>query len=535
MSKAGINGMTKILKYLRHYFAKDSDVIKTVNSLRPNRHGELALRVVPGAQQLVTDVARDSMGTFAIRTTGGGTPIGDGTAALMRVMGNNVHTGKVEESITMSVTTATRPTGQEAITATINEAAFKAAAHSGGTYSFTYAAGGWSADPESYGIEVYGTPVAGDMIVVIWTEENLGAIAVPVPEAFLTTGYNLYDHEAGCARVLKYNSSALFIVGGTFTSLQFSDTYDGPRTAVSVSSGYFTIAKDGWIWVEGGNATDTEIYMCWTDWVSGRDCPWAAYAEQEIDLSDLFTGNDCFFPWGLCRVGGTYDEIDLNSGFAYSRIERMANTAENLAAVIASGRDYDADTTYIYAVRTEPIVTVVDIDGTYTANDHGIELFEGTSVPVGALMIYGENLVDKLRTDVLTISQQTLTSTQQEQARENIGAASDADLTTLNNNFSTLSTQLSDNLLIKRIRLTAVTDLNSVPSTIGIGMNTGPYFVKFGQSASNAPTSFSGFVIGFAYTTNSEVQLALAAADAKIYTRSKSSGSWGEWKTFTGS
>lgn len=47
-------------------------------------------------------------------------------------------------------------------------------------------------------------------------------------------------------------------------------------------------------------------------------------------------------------------------------------------------------------------------------------------------------------TDFVQVTSQTLTAIQQAQARANIGAASDADLTTLNSNFSTVSTRVND-------------------------------------------------------------------------------------------
>ena len=103
-------------------------------------------------------------------------------------------------------------------------------------------------------------------------------------------------------------------------------------------------------------------------------------------------------------------------GKAISRIERLAYTAENLAAAKASGRPYDADTNYIYLVRASEVVYTISalITGDYTASDHGQEIIEGGTVEVFVQTLYGQNLVDKLRTDVVTKSQDlvnNLTST----------------------------------------------------------------------------------------------------------------------------
>ena len=102
----------------------------------------------------------------------------------------------------------------------------------------------------------------------------------------------------------------------------------------------------------------------------------------------------------------------------------MEYTPENLELVKASGRPYDTDTGYIYTVRASYVEETIQVDGDFTASDHGIEYYTAaTTTPPITQVIYGNNLKDKLRTDVLTISQQTLTPAQQNQARANISAA----------------------------------------------------------------------------------------------------------------
>jgi hypothetical protein len=129
------------------------------------------------------------------------------------------------------------------------------------------------------------------------------------------------------------------------------------------------------------------------------------------------------FPYGLMAVGNVRDEINLNAMTAINRIQRLAYTAENLATVEASGMAYTYDTNYIYVVLATPTTTSIELDGAYTVNDHGIEFFSGTTVAVAVETLYGENLKDKLRTDVLTISEQTLTTAQKNQVAANLGIA----------------------------------------------------------------------------------------------------------------
>jgi hypothetical protein len=130
------------------------------------------------------------------------------------------------------------------------------------------------------------------------------------------------------------------------------------------------------------------------------------------------------FTAGLLAIGEIRDEINFNIQKAISRIQRINFSDADLATVIASGRPYDTDENYIYVVRETPIEYNFDVDGSYTVSDHGIEFFTSTtSIPVVCETLYGQNLKDKLRMDVLTISQQTLTDPQKAQVLDNIGAA----------------------------------------------------------------------------------------------------------------
>ena len=441
MSRAGTAGMTKILSYLRGYFAKAGEVIKSVNNQHADSDGNLDLRVVPAAQQLVTDDGKESLGTFIDRTTGGDESIGDGQVDVMQIRGNAVHTGVVTESITMTVSMTTRQEGQEEITAVIDEDAFKEAVSESGTTELVYTTE-WSDDPEDYGVTVTGTPIAGDTITIVYVAGDRGTITVATPTAFRETGWNLYNHTLGYARVKKYDSQGLFAIAGSYTALQFSETLTGTKTDVGVSSGYFTIAKDGYIWVTGGNSTNTEIYMCWTDWINGHTgISWEAYYEDVLDLSVIMSS--CF-PNGLMAVKGIYDEINLQEQKCISRVQRITYSEEAAASAAATGRKWDADTSYIYLERATPLVTGLDeiLDDydsseTYaigdlcvndngkivrcisaigvaeaynsdhwreaeflTANDHGLEIFDGTTVGVTLFVLYGENLVDKIRRDL---------------------------------------------------------------------------------------------------------------------------------------
>lgn len=399
----------------------------TVNEIEPDpTTRNISVTTVPLADNLTSDEAQIIVGTFIERTSGGDASISNGSAWISDIKGNMVKTGYVAQSVEMTVS-PTDPSSETAIDATIDENAFIAEmTNTSGTMTFSYTSS-WSVDPASYGITVTGTPVSGDSIVVDYVKENRGTITTANPTSFLSTGWNLYNHAVGYAKVIKYSDVYGFMIAGTYTSLKFAATLTGDQTVITPVDGYFTIPSDGYLIVTGGNNTDTEIWMTWSDWTEEANSgTFEAYSSTSIDLSGVMVN----FPYGLLRVGNIFDEINLNVGKAYSRIERLEYNTTNLNNVIASGVSYETDSLYIYAVRVEPISYTISLDGEYTVSDHGMEFFVGTSVALTASVLYGNDLKGKLRRDVVTISEQELTTAQQTQVRENIGAAS---LTDVNN------------------------------------------------------------------------------------------------------
>lgn len=394
----------------------------TVNGIEPNSTTRnVEITTVPLADNLTTEEAQINTGTYVLRTSGGEASIADGSAWLSSLQGNQVKTGYVAESLEMSVTLAD-PTTEDPISASLDRDTFIEEVTSSQTITLTYS-NAWDADPATYGITVTGTPVAGDKITVVYVKENRGTITTATPSSFVSTGWNLYNHTAGYARVVDYSTEYGFMISGTYTALAFAETLSGEQTTITPVDGYFTLpagASDGYVFVTGGNATDTEIWMTWSDWTEqANGGTFEAYTQSTIDLSGVMVD----FPDGLMRIGNYYDEINLNTQLAYSRVQKLQYTEENLAGVIASGVPYDTDANYIYAVRVAPVTYSISLSGEYTVSDHGMEMFIGTSVPVTASSLYGNDLKGKLRRDVLTISQQTLTDAQQEQVRENISAA----------------------------------------------------------------------------------------------------------------
>lgn len=383
----------------------------TVNDIDPDGNRNIQIDEVPLAGNLSTDIAQLITGDFIVRPSGGDAAISNGSASIVSIKGNMVKTGYVPESISMTVTSST-------ITATLDRDTFVSYVTSSGTITLTYT-DEWSADPANYGITVSGSPGINDTIVIEYVKENRGIITPADPSSFTSTGWNLYNDDTGYARVVKYSDEYGYLLGGAYTLVDFAETLTGARSSVSVVNGYFSVPSDGYVFITGGNET-TYVLATWSDWIDGYPGDFETYTADTISISEAMLN----FPYGLLAVGNVRDEINLNTQKAINRVQRMTFTPENLEMVIESGVAYDTDTNFIYAELETPTTTNISIDGTYTVSDHGIEYFTGTSVPVVMESLYGENLKDKLRRDVVTISQQTLTNAQKAQVLQNIGAAS---------------------------------------------------------------------------------------------------------------
>lgn len=517
-----LENLTRAFHKAEKIFLKIKDAVKSVNGNLPDALGDITVDRVNYAGDLESSSSQGSTGAFIVRTTGGSQSVGTGSAWLGSVLGESVHTGYVPESVVMTLETS-------GLDATIDEDDFKTAAGNPGTMVFGYGSSGWNTDPENYGITLIGEPQQSDTITVVWTAEARGAITPATPTAFVATGWNLYNHAEGYARVARYSDEYGYKIAGAYTKVEFSETETGTKTTITPTGGAFNVPSDGYVWVTGGNSTTTEVWPTWSDWTeTPNGGVFSAYTETAVSLASVMSQ---YFPYGLCRVGTVRDEINLSLGSVVIRIERMEYTEENRAAAEASGRDWDADVNYIYIVKAQADTRSVVLDGSFDANDHGTEMFLGTTVAPVASTIYGENLKNKLERDVVTISQQTLTAEQQAQVLTNIGAASASDVNTLNTD---VKTPFTDYRIAARMKTTAITNLDTAASTNGVSTNIGVYFAKFGNTVTNNPGSSAGIIIGFCYTTNSEVQLALVAADSKIYMRHKANGTWSSWKTITG-
>ena len=413
---------------------------KSFNGEPVGSDGGFHVNKIPYAENLDTASAQPGDGTFITRTTGGEASLTTGEAWIAVIRGTRRHDNYTPESLTWNVQEMPREEEEEEIYVTLDEAVFKEHVTQSGTISLIYTTV-WSDDPTDYGFTVTGTPKAGDMIVAVFVKEVRGTIVHSNPQTFVSSNWNLYNHTNGYARLVKYSEEYMFKISGTWTSLQFSETVDGSRIYITPSqNGLFAIPSDGYVFVVGGNSTNTAIWMTWSDWEDGYQGSFVPHQEYVVNLTTFMSSN---FPYGLLQVGTVQDEINLNVGVATSYIERMSYNATNLANAIASGRQYEYDENYIYLERSTPVTYNLSIDGSYTADDHGMEWFTGTTQEVFAQTMYGSNLRNKLERDVVTKSQDLANNLTTTAAGKALDARQGK---TLNTSITTLKTNIKSNL-----------------------------------------------------------------------------------------
>lgn len=395
--------------------------IKSVNETLPDENGNVQIVRVPMADNFTSDESHVVSGTFIERTTGGDSSITDGNAYLGVLYGNSVRTGYTAETKSMETLLVERTDDSQPMTAEINWDTFRTAVNgisTNKTFSYTSV---WNENPENYGITVGGSPKNGDVINVYFIAENRGTITNATPVTFNSANWNLYDNETGYAKVLKYSDSYGFKIGGTYTGVSFSETVDGDKTVITPdSNGLFTVPSDGYVFVTGGNNTDTYVLMTWSDWEDGYTGDFLTKNVSTVDFSEVMQN---VFPFGLCAIGIVTDEINFNDRVATVRIERVAYSTENRIVAENSGRDFIYDANWIYSVKETPEKVRFNVDNDLVVYDHGVEYFTGTEVPLTAFELFGQNLKDKLRREVVAVTPQNFSASQKQIARENIEAA----------------------------------------------------------------------------------------------------------------
>ena len=348
----------------------------------------------------------------------------------------------------------------------------------------------------SFGITVTGTVLLNDIITINDVKGIQGTLCTIKPTKFTSTGLNLFNKSTMILHNYTINMNGVITAASgayvAFCKAPFSD-YEGyviydPNSSI-IRVGYLdTVPEPGKI-VDTSNVSldgtfslcevpETSVnnnvgYICVActvidelcihpRWSGANDRITEPYNVTTIDIptTDVFGSNLPYTYYGLPSIGSIADEINFDLKQYIQRIEYLPYSAANLELVKSYGVDYDYDSSIIFYVSTDPrrIDLNEEITGEYEVNDYGIEYFDYAIVSgeynnnlIYTSHLYGENLRDKLRRDVVTISAQTLTTAEQAQVRSNIGAASADDITditsSLNNKIDKAATYTAGNFV----------------------------------------------------------------------------------------
>lgn len=299
-----------------------------------------------------------------------------------------------------------------------------------------------------YGVSITGTPAWDDAftltyiceltgsftLTVNYTVEQKGIIYNVKPQSFESTKFNSFNPDnviAGygiventiAAQANHYlcfceavggleQGYVAYLPDGTIYNIGFSSVLpevDGIINMMGIideNLGVITgFSEDGYVVVETSTITDLQIHPQWSGKANTEVAAYESPSVITFDYTQVPT-------WGLVRVNDTYDELNLESQRYIQRIGREA---------IETGTHAESecieDETYRYYVLDVPNIINVEVEtDEYTANDYGTEKFiyniGAVNVPVSCIISYGQNLVDKLRTDVVMISDQQLSQNQ---------------------------------------------------------------------------------------------------------------------------
>lgn len=377
--------------------------------------GEDGSSHVEEADQIYTKTLQLQEAGFIFRTTAGNLSVETGSADLLAIKGHTIQEGHRDE-----VKNESHQFADAGATVTVDWTKLINFIHNFSTYhgaatfwmtwrdagdgmtnwglqsSIRVSGGNNTATLRStWGIDFQGTETLGDTITIEVSEFAIGTLTTATPTSFVATGYNQYDATAGYARVIGGNQ---YRIAGTYTSIGIADEPGGTTTTLEVTDGKFTPEADGYVYVSGASG-DILIALVWS---GTRDSdPYEAFSKTTITIPTIDKESNSLptATYGMPSVGDVADELNFADRLYIQRIGHYAYSAENLETVEALGVDYWYDEEDIFYVLETPIEYKLadSVRGEYTANDFGTEEFVGTSVSVGAMLTYGNNLVDKLR------------------------------------------------------------------------------------------------------------------------------------------
>lgn len=378
-------------------------------------------------------------------------------------------------------TEVTASCSNDNLTISVDEAVFvqKMTGIGDTSMNITYDGESWSHNLTEYGISVSGTAASGDTIIVNYQEATAsaqivvtyqeyitGTLRCTKPEMFKSVGLNHFNPDnvlSGYTIDAYGNITAqagsyvawIHAKGGLETGYCVYDSLGGivrlafsdevPTTSSLVDTG-ITQTLDS-ISSTVMNETDGYIVVATTDvsrlcvhphWSGYNDNVYEAYEESFVTIptNDAENNDLPIADYGMPSIGSIADELNFATDTYIKRIGHMPFSEYNLSLIQEMGVSYDYDSNDLFYVLTEEEhYKITEMDAKYNVNDFGTEELLGTDIAADVTILYGANLRDKLRRDVLQISQQTLTAAQKTQVRTNIGVPSIDDFNLLNSDL----------------------------------------------------------------------------------------------------
>ena len=483
-------------RLLRRLDAQVSSKISSVNQTLHDESGNVDITRVPLADNIYSPDNNENYEGYIYRTSGGTSDLNSGEAQLSFIRGNLTVSGRIEESLEATYTSTHEPEEGEEYdqpNVIIDAATWRASSlgSASGTYTFTYDGSDWKYNSGAVTLATYGMTVTGDLyatdyITVVYVKANRGTLVTIKPTSFVSIGLNQFNKSNMILSNYTINSSGAIVAqsgsyvayckapysnaqgwiaydsNSTISRIGYIDTVPAAGKTVSLTgaavtaqiattTGVPTTSADysvGYVAVACTNINGICIHPRWS---GGEDTNYKAYSASTITIptKDASNNNLPFVSYGLPAVGSVADEINFDLKEYIQRVGHYAYSAANLATVQAMGVDYDYDTSHIFYVLANPVRIALNssVSGIYTVHDYGTEHLEysagvgttalaaSTNLLISCDHLYGQNLRDKLRRDVLTISAQTLSDSEKTQVLTNIGAASAASVTQLNNDI----------------------------------------------------------------------------------------------------
>lgn len=340
-----------------------------------------------------------------------------------------------------------------------------------------------SVDLNDYGITTTGTAISGDeitityvsgtsnsIISVVYTAPVQGTIQIAKPTSFVSTGYNQFNKDSTDFYLADASIENGEIVSSTGNYVCFCKAYAGsPWGYIAHSVGEYiidggwcatlpqigsvldqtqeeqdlndaefysiTFKNTGYFVVAVSNINDLCIHIRWDGEEDEVDEEYEEPSIIELPMVGTIGSDETLIPlplseYGMPAIGNAADRLNLETLTYIQKIGVYENTVQNMNTVISMGVSYDFDANYIYYVlqspisyKIPPIINNKEVSSKYIVNDLGTEEFTDTTVSVNAENIYGENLRNKLKANVLTISEQNpaLNTSQIEQVMKNLG------------------------------------------------------------------------------------------------------------------